>query len=217
MNRWLGRLFAAASALFWLAVSPAQADLINPPSFAYTWDQSPTTLAADGTGTGSISLSVGSGTAVAPSAIVAANLSVITSTLAQGLDTFTNKAYKLTLALTDSASGAAGQLVFNGILNGTANTTSSNFTNHYVGSTLQSIHLGNYNYHVQILDPVLPPITGGTTQGGISAQVTFDVAGEPVQQVPEPSALLLASLGLPLAAAAGWWRLRALAAPFRTA
>ncbi len=213
MKRWSGRTLAAAPALFLLAASPVRADLM--PSFSYAWDQTgPTTIAADGTGTGSISISVGSGTATAPSTIVAANLSVITSTLAPAMDTYTNKAYQLTLNLTDTASTSVGHFVFNGVFNGSANTTSSNFTNHYTGQTTITEHIGNWNYHVQILDPVVPPITGGTTQGGISAKVTADPFGSggntgPVQQpsvAPEPSALVLAGLGLPLLA--GWCRLR---------
>lgn len=196
MKRWSGRMLAAASALFLLAASPVRADLL--PSFSYSWDQSPTTIAADGNGTGSISISVGSGTATAPSSIVAANLSVITSALAPTLDTYTNKAYQLTLTLTDTASGQTGTFVFNGVLNGSANTTSSNFTNSYVSATTVTDHIGAYNYTVQILPPVLPPIANGTTQGGISAQVTASPYSSPLQNTPEPGTLLLAGLGLPL-------------------
>jgi hypothetical protein len=213
MKRWSGRTLAAASALFWLTASPVRADLV--PSFTYAWDQTgPTTIAADGSGTGSISLSVGSGSATAPSAIVAANLSVITSTIAPALDTYTNKSYQLTLSLTDSKSGQLGRFVFNGILNGSANTTSSNFTNQYVSATTVTEHIGAWDYTVKILTPVVPPISGGTTQGGISAQVTAvaDTGGGGVhpQDTPEPTALVLAGLGLPVAF--GWRRLRAAAA-----
>ncbi len=211
MKRWSGRTLAAAAAVLGFAASPVHADLL--PSFSYTWDQSPTTLVSDGTGTGSISISVGSGTATAPTSIVAANLSVITSAKAPALDTYTNKAYQLTLALTDTASNQTGQFVFNGVLNGSANTTSSNFTNKYTGPTTLTEHLGNWDYSVHILDLVVPPISGGTTQGGISADVTaspFASGGTgggtgggtqtTTQATPEPSALLLAALGLPLAA-----------------
>jgi hypothetical protein len=208
MKRWSGRTLAAASALFWLTASPVRADLM--PSFSYSWDQSPTTIGADGSGSGSISISVGSGTATAPSTIVAANLSVITSAVAPSMDTYTNKAYQLTLTLTDSASGQSGQYVFNGLLNGSANTTSSNFSNTYVGPTTVTDHIGAYNYTVQILAPVVPPISGGITQGGISAQVTVGASSTPASTSPEPSTLLLAGLGLPLAI--GWRRLRAAAA-----
>jgi hypothetical protein len=191
--------------MFLLTAGPVRADLM--PSFSYSWDQSPATIAADGSGTGSISLSVGSGTATAPSTIVAANLSVISSALSPSMDTYTNKAYKLTLTLTDSTSGQTGTFVFNGALTGTASTTSSNFTNAYVGPTKVTEHLGDFNYTVQILPPVVPPITGGVTQGGISAQVTAaEFSGGPVSNSPEPSTLLLAGLSLPIAA--GWRRLR---------
>jgi hypothetical protein len=207
MMRWSGRTFAAASAVFWLAAGPIRADLM--PSFSYSWDQSPTTIAADGSATGSISISVGSGTATAPTTIVAANLSVISSAIAPSLDTYTNKAYQLTLSLTDSASNQSGQFVFNGVLNGSANTTSSNFTNKYVGPTAVMDHIGQYDYTVTILNPVLPSITGGTTQGGISAQVTAVLdtgVGKGVSDSPEPSALFLAGPGMLLAV--GWRRAR---------
>src|SRR5262245_55969040 len=126
MLRWSGRTLAAASALFWFAASPVRADLIP---FSYSWDQTPTTIAADGTSSGSISISVGSGTGTAPTSIVAANLSVITSAISPALDTYTNKAYQLTLSLTDTKSGQSGQFIFKGLLNGSASTTSSNFHN----------------------------------------------------------------------------------------
>jgi hypothetical protein len=207
MMRWSGRTLAAASALFWLAASPVHAD--PTPSFSYSWDQSPATIVADGAGTGSISLSVGSGTASAPSTIVAANLSVITSAIAPTLDTYTNKAYQLTLSLTDSASGQSGSFTFNGLVNGSANTTSSNLTNTYVGPTTLTDHIGAYNYTVELLPAVMPSI--GVTQGGISAQVTAALynGGPPggSSSSPEPSALILAGLGVPLAM--GWRRLRA--------
>ena len=207
MLRWSGRTLAAASALFWFAASPVRADQI--PSFSYSWDQTPTTIAADGTSSGSISISVGSGTGTAPTSIVAANLSVITSAISPALDTYTNKAYQLTLGLKDTASGQSGQFVFKGLLNGSANTTSSNFHNSYISATTVTEHIGSWDYTVHILDPVVPPITGGITQGGISAQVTAQLdkgPGSGFQSTPEPTALLLAGPGFLLAA--GYRRIR---------
>jgi hypothetical protein len=185
------------------------------PSFSYTWDQTgATSIPADGTGTGSISISVGSGSATAPTTIVAANLSVISSAIAPIVDSYTNKAYQLTLHLTDTASDQTGNFVFNGLLSGTANTTSSNFTNKYSTPTHLTEHIGAFLYHVAIGDPVLPPITGGSTVGGISALVTADPfttagggggnVGGNVQETPEPSTILLTAFALPVVA--GWRR-----------
>jgi hypothetical protein len=217
MKRWSGRTLAAAFAAFCFAAGPARADLM--PSFSYSWDQSPTTIAADGTSSGSISLSVGNGHGVAPTSLVAANLSVITSAAAPTVDTYTNKAYQLTLTLTDTASGQTGAFVFKGLLSGSANTTSSNFTNKFVGLTTVTDHIGNFDYLVHILPPVVPPIAGGVTQGGISATVSaspFDSGGNGHQggqggggtlsSSPEPGTLLMACLGVP--AVIGWRRLR---------
>jgi hypothetical protein len=64
-------------------------------------------------------------------------------------------------------------------------------------------HIGNFDYTVHILPAVVPPITDGTTQGGISAQVTAvpdTGVGKGVSTTPEPSALFLAGPGLLLAA-----------------
>jgi hypothetical protein len=213
MKRWLGRLGAAAFALLVLGSGRATAD----PSYSYSWDQSPTTIAADGTGTGSISLSVGKlTTGVGNSTIVAANLSAVTSTVAPAVDTFTNKAYSLTLTLTDAASSQVGTFVFHGLLNGTINTTSSNLTNAWTGASTLTEKLGNFNYTVSLGNFVPPPIVNGALQGAISAQLTASPASSggggnppPPQQAPEPTSLLLAGLGVGPALLAGLRRRRA--------
>src|SRR5262245_38121578 len=159
MKRWPGFLLASSLALPLLGAGLARADQL--PSYSYTWDQTPTSIAADGTGTGSISVSVGTGTAAGPSTIVAANLSGISSAIAPAADTYTNKAYTLTLSLTDTASGKATSMVFHGVLNGTMSTTAANLKNSWVGASSLSAALGSWLYTVHVLDPVLPEPTGG--------------------------------------------------------
>jgi hypothetical protein len=209
----------AALAALLLGGAAARADQL--PSYSYSWDQTPTSIASDGAGTGSISVSVGSGTAAGTSTIVAANLSAISSQAAPAADTYTNKAYTLTLSLTDTASGQSASMVFHGVLNGTMNTTAANLKNSWAGASTLNAALGGWNYSVHVLDPVLPEPAGGILQGTISALVKVTPAhavdgsggggtggngGGPdgpasSANSPEPSALVLAGLALPLAAA----------------
>src|SRR5512133_3913805 len=65
--------------------------------------------------------------------VVLANLRVTSTANDFAPDTFNNP-YELTMALTDEASGLSADLLFTGILKGTASTGSANITNTNTGA-----------------------------------------------------------------------------------
>jgi hypothetical protein len=210
------RLFAATLALFCLAGPKARADLIQ---WSYNWGSTPLSVSADGASTGGISLSTPSSTATGSSDIIAANLSTFSSALPGTFDTFTNKPYSLNLSLTDTASGAAGNLTFKGLFSGALSPTSAQITNVFLSPLTQALNLGANTYSVTI-GPFSPPgIPGSTNLGSIGAHVQVTSGSPPVtvppvtvppvtvpptglDQSPEPTTLVLAGLGLPLVGAA---------------
>src|SRR5262249_49378179 len=93
-----------------------------------------------------------------------------------------------------------------GKFSGALTPTSANITNTYDAPTSQSIHLGSSTYTVTLGTYIAPGAPGSTTTGSIGAHV--DVLADsvptpapppvpqPAAEAPEPSSLVLASLGL---------------------
>ncbi|MGH9676431.1 MAG: hypothetical protein ACRD36_04955 [Candidatus Acidiferrum sp.] len=203
MTRWSSRLLTAGLAVLLCAVGPARAELIVP--FSYNWVEIGPIIPAF---VHNIPISIsagGSGSAVAPTSIVAANLSVLTSTDEPNVDQFTHYTYQLNLSIKDSLSNRCKTLFFSGELNGSANTTSLNLTNVYTRPSEQEVQLGSFFYDILLLPPTLAPIKDGRTQGSIIAHVSIAPL-IPIQNAPEPSALLLLSVTLPVVGAAACMR-----------
>jgi len=122
--------------------------------------------------------------------------------------------YQLNLALRDQASGASGNLTFNGYFSGDLNLSpaGNTLTNNFVGPTTQTLQLGSNLYTVTIGPVVLPQVAmgapGWSTDGSISASISVQPA---TSATPEPSSLLLACLGLPPLGLARWLRRKSVA------
>jgi hypothetical protein len=118
-------------------------------------------------------------------------------------DRFTDRAYTMNLTLTDSASGAQGLVTFTGLLNGTASTAGASIQNTFTGETTKVLTMGGHTFTVAF-DSFTPPTL--TTNGAFGADVTVSDAqppsGPPSAQTPEPSAIVLAGLGLTAVGAA---------------
>jgi hypothetical protein len=180
---------SVALALLLSLAAVGRADLIH---WTYSWSSSPNNLFADTPGSGYINLSSGAvNTAAGNSDIVAANLQVHSTSTTAHPDTFTNKAYTLTLSLTDHASSAGGTLAFSGTLSGTATAGSANITNTFTGIGVQSIQLGDNLYTVTIGHFTAPGPPDQTNSGSIGAHALVVI-----QHLPEPGSLLLGSVGL---------------------
>jgi hypothetical protein len=190
---------AAALVLLLLCGPAARADWIP---WTYSWSNSPQSILADNpAGGGSITLTnEPTLEAVGNTDIVATNIRTVSTATAAAPDTFTNKAYSLALTVTDSTSGQSGTAVFHGVFNGTLTADSSNITNNFVGATKAVLDLGSNEYVINLTAFTPPGPTGSVNAGAIGAHATVTVETiPPVEDSPEPPALLLAAFAIPLA------------------
>lgn len=221
MYRWTSRL--PLSLLVLLSIGGAtRADLITAP-WTYTWS-APTSVAATNDPSGGITMTLSplaAGTTLTGSSdINAVRLTTFSTASANSPDVFNDAKYSLTINLKDITSGATGQLIFQGEFGPSStqtsvlSTTNVNIQNTFLSPSTQTVKLGNYDYTVSLNTYVPPGLPGSITSGSIGADVTIAPAtsggggGTGVQDVPEPSTLLLTSLAVP--AGLAWWRTRAL-------
>src|SRR5262249_5182963 len=138
--------------------------------------------------------------------IVATNLKTFSDADPDHPATFTDKAYSLTLYILDVQSGQTGTLQFGGLLNGVVSAFSAEVKNQFTGPTSGSLLLGHTFYQVA-MTPYRPPGPPGEgVQGAIGTHARVTVTE--ILKTPEPSALLLALLGTPLAGYRVWRRRR---------
>jgi hypothetical protein len=188
-------VFGIALVLLLAGAPRARADQIL---WNYNWSRSPSMVHADAPGTGYIALTDEQlKSAIGDSDIVATNLRTYSTAPSTAPDVFTAKPYALSLFLQDQASGASTTLTFTGVFDGTLTALSANIKNTFTGPTTQTVVLGTNKYTVTIGTYTPPGPTGASNAGSISAHATVTV--QPViQDVPEPSTLLLALLAAPV-------------------
>jgi hypothetical protein len=199
--------FLGAPLVALLLAGGARAEFI---AWPYIWAPTVSAVPADSPGTGRILLTnEAAGSAVNSSDIVATDIRTASSAPYNNPDHFTNAPYGLALTLTDNASHASGTVTFTGVFNGTLTALSANITNTFTGPQVQVLQLGSNTYTITMGTYSPPPPPGAVNAGAISAyaQVTVQ-SGTGVPQLPEPSALVLAGLGLSLAGGAFWRRKR---------
>src|SRR5262245_39543861 len=194
-------VFLGPLALVWLLPASAQAEFIP---WKYNWSRSPATINADAPGTGFITLTDEKvTTAAGDTDVVATNLKIFSTAPPGTPDVFTAKAYALTVSILDQESGMTGTLTFTGELSGTASSSSAKIANKFTGMMTQSMLLGVNRYDVTI-GPYSPPgPPEGGNSGSIAAMAHVEVTD--ITKSPEPSTLVLAAIGAPLAV---WWRRR---------
>jgi hypothetical protein len=185
------------------AGSDARAEIIT---WQYSWTANPTSLSAT-TGSGQVTFLAQSGsmssTAGTPVGILGAAVQFTSSASPGNPDTFTNVPAAFTANLTDGSSGLSDAVVFSGVLNGNLWSNGNSLSLSFPSPT-QGLTLGGHQYSASIV-PVLTEFLAGN--GAIFGLVT----ASDVQKTPEPSTLLLAVLGLPLAGATAWKRRRRIA------
>lgn len=183
-----------------------RADLIP---WMYNWSRTPTEVHADAPGTGYITLTdEANRLAAGDSDIVATNLKTFSTATNANKDVFTARPYKLTLTLTDlQTTPASGTITFSGQIDGWLTAQSSLLRNTFTGQTTQELVLAGNRYTVTI-GPYTPPgIPGSTNSGSIASLVSVKVEAI-VQQLPEPGAIVLTSVGGLVLGVAGSGRCR---------
>jgi hypothetical protein len=216
MKRFLV-FFASTAGLLCLAGPQARADLIPAPNaqWSYNFTPSQTFVSAAAPGTGTVSFTnEPTKSATGSSDVVITNLKVSSTAPATGGDTFgTNGgAWKVGLVLTDTASGTnSGTLWFTGKLGGNFSSSNSNVTDTFTGKTSYTWTANNGNVYTVSLTGYTPPgPPTASNSGSISAHVTVQMPGDNghTSGTPEPSSLVLSSLGLMFAGAASWRKRR---------
>jgi hypothetical protein len=187
------------AALSLLGASQARADRVD---FSYRWGISPGAVLTGGKGRVSLALAhPGTGTATlgaADSAVTpAATVTTSSSATALNPDHFSTT-YSLTVHLTDTASGASGDLTYSGATTGTLTATTSSLTNVFATPLTQQLTLGKYVYSLTIdPSPADLPSPGAQATTLLDALVTV-TPGSQTHGTPEPSSLLLAAVAASL-------------------
>lgn len=184
------RLSLFALVVLALTAAPIRADFLG---WQYDWSASPGSIPT--ANSGSLQLLGVSGTSTTLiESVLAAGITASSTSAQQSAITATP--YKLTVALTDLASGDSNTVSFNGTFAGSY----ASLSNSYTGPTTKQVLLGTNNYTVS-LGAYYAPST--TFPGVITA--TISASPEP-QAAPEPASLALAACALPGLALAVWRR-----------
>jgi hypothetical protein len=189
---------AALAALLAVGVPGVRAEFT---SWSYSWNLPAgvgPTFSSD-SGFTNVALALTPGTKPGASSIPVGTFSGNTTASQEGFDA----SYPLGLKITDNTTGDSGTLTFHGLLTGSlAGGLSNSFSD-----PNQTLTLDGHDYHVSI-DPTTDIPGPHQPAAPLNARVTVaDVQGTggqpgPVQQVPEPTALALAGLGLCLTVSA---------------
>ena len=197
-------ILPATFGLLLLAGAAAHAE----PIWSYTWSSSPGVVTSNDGTLGKVTLLPGSGGPITGNAfgqnfLLASSLEASAGTTSTA--TFTNRTYGLAIHLTDLASKTSHDLSFAGALSGTLGKVNS-LTNAFTGPTTQSYKFADGNLYTVSIGLFKPPAPG--TPGQIGANVLVTGSGTvtpPVNNVPEPTSLVLAGLGIS-AVGVRYWR-----------
>jgi hypothetical protein len=191
---------ASAAGLICLGGVPAWAGP-TPTAVNWTYNFTPAQsfVSADSPGTGTVSFTnEPTKSATNSSDVVVTNLRVSSTASPSSPDTLnTNGAWKVSLVLTDSASGAQHTMNFTGKLGGTFSSSNANVTNVFTGATSYIWTAPNGNTYTVSLNGYTPPgPPTASNAGSISAFVQVTPGQGNISKTPEPSALVLSCFGL---------------------
>jgi hypothetical protein len=206
---------ASAVGLLCLAGTPAGASPTPAAPVQWTYNFTPSSpfVSADAPGSGTVSFTnEPTKNATNSSDVVVTNLRDSSTATPTSPDTLNSSgAWKVSLTLTDSASGQSATMLFTGKLSGSFSATNSNITDQFTGKTSYTVVLGGNTYTVSLTGYTPPGPPTASNAGSISAHVTVtpgNSGGGGVASAPEPSTLVLSCLGLGFAGLASWRKRR---------
>jgi hypothetical protein len=134
---------------------------------------------------------------------------------------FNKATYDLALKITDSATNDSGTLHFTGSLTGALSATTSTVVDSFTPVTSNALTLDGHTYTVKIPTVTLAPPTSPQQNVMASVSVTNALPGgtppppsssppPPTTSTPEPTSLLLGSLGFSCFGTGCWWKRRRL-------
>ncbi len=183
----------AAVALLLLAAPRLRADQISW-GYNFDWGTSAVHNNADADDRGRVAFSplqgTLTGTLPTSATITAVNLEAFSKAAAGDPAHFKNAEYTLVMRLTDASSGLTAAVTFEGVLNGTVSASGTSLRNTFVGQTEYTFNLDHHIYDISVGNFKAPGAPGSGDLGSIAVDVS-------VHHNPEPSALVLAALGLP--------------------
>lgn len=187
-----------ALALLLLNNASARADLI----WNYNWEPSTSKVMANAGGSGYLLLTDEPGhSATGSSNTVITNIQAFSTATSSAPDMFNKAPIAFTMQLRDTASKANGSLTFSGYFSGALTASSSNVALTFTSPTTETLKLGNTQY-IAVVGTYTPPgPPGAVNAGSLNAFVTVTAVnggGGGIASVPEPAALTLACLALPI-------------------
>jgi hypothetical protein len=194
-------------------LTPAGQLRADPVAWSYSSSPASGLIAADIGGSGSVTLSGQPlQNAFGNSFIVVSTVS-LSSTASPGTPDVmsTNGSYQLNVFIKDATSGQSNTLTFSGKLSGSFSSLSANLSNSFTALASQTTSLGSNTYTVTLDSFVPPGPPGALIPGAIGAFVSVTAGGgnpTPQGNSPEPSSLLLCSLGAAGCGIIGWRRRR---------
>jgi hypothetical protein len=203
--------FSTTAAIFavlvaWLVGAPAaRAGVL----WTAQWQNEKPTIVSD-RGDNELSLSVGPAANGNGAATIAAANITVQAPFVGTSDSFTKQNYALNLVLTDSASHMSRTLLFSGAVDGTVTPTNSQITNAFhPGHSAYDFILGGNHYDVTM---AYQADGAGAHVGSLSATIVNvpEVGSQPTQPpavaAPEPSTMVLATVGITCGAWSLWRR-----------
>jgi hypothetical protein len=147
--------------------------------------------------------------------VVVTNIRAFSSATRGTPDIINHAAVTFTLLLKDELSSQTATLKFSGFFNGTISATSANVHFTATAPLTETVKLGGHTYTVDLGNYSPPGPPAASNAGSLSAHVGVDEittggGGGGTGNAPEPSTLLLSSLGLCGMGLAAWRKRRAL-------
>jgi hypothetical protein len=179
--------------------------------WSYDWTPSSSKVNANAGGPGYLTLTnEPDHTATGSSNTVITNIQAASTASSSNPATFNQVPISFALQLEDATSKATSTVTFSGYFGGYITANSANVQLTFTTPTTETLTLGGNQYKAVVGTYTPPGPPGAANAGSLNAFVTVTPTsgGGGIASVPEPAALTLACLALPIASLCGWRKRR---------